>query len=107
MNDTLQQFLTLSSKFRIHDAGDSLKILKEVQPAGLDFRREANHIWSGRPLHGDRLLILHPLLVARLAAKSFPAERTYRCRWLLPFAHVVIGGWHFIKAPLELQCAIH
>lgn len=25
MNDTLQQFLTLSSKFRIHDAGDSLE----------------------------------------------------------------------------------
>ena len=37
MNDTLQQFLTLNSKFRIHNAHDSLKILKQVQPAGLDF----------------------------------------------------------------------
>ncbi|MCX7387268.1 MAG: hypothetical protein NTX48_11435 [Planctomycetales bacterium] len=37
MNDTLQQFLTLSTKFRIHDSGDSLQVdstLKAMLPLG-------------------------------------------------------------------------
>ena len=32
VNDTLQQIFTLSSKFRIHDSGDSLGILKAGPP---------------------------------------------------------------------------
>lgn len=39
MNDTLQQLFTLNSKFRIHDADDSLEILKVDPPCrgGLRF----------------------------------------------------------------------